>query len=68
MEICVPSAPTVKKFMAEPNNAMMVEPAQEPVGRDVHHFPGRIIIPGLGEVVVVFGTETPSACEIHVQP
>jgi hypothetical protein len=44
---------------------MMVEPAQEPVSWDFHARPGRIVETGLGETGIVFGTETPKACEIH---
>jgi hypothetical protein len=49
----------VAEFMAEPDDTVMVKPAQEPVLRNVHARPGRIVVTGLSEVGIVFGTETP---------
>jgi hypothetical protein len=31
---------TMTEFMAEPDDAVVVKPTQEPIGRDEHPFPG----------------------------
>ena len=61
MEGGVLQAGTVAKFMAEPDDTVMVKPAQEPVGGDGHCFPGRIVKGRLAELWMIFGGIAPEA-------
>jgi hypothetical protein len=57
-------ARAVVEFMAEPDDTVMVKPAQEPVLRDVHARPGRIIKGRLAELWMIFGGIAPEAVQI----
>jgi hypothetical protein len=53
------------EFMAEPNNTVMIKPAQEPIGRDGHRFPVRIIKARLVEFGIIFSGITPEAIQVY---
>jgi hypothetical protein len=52
------------EFMAEPDDTVMIQPAQEPVARDGHYFPGRIIVSRFGEFGIIFSAVAPVAVQI----
>jgi hypothetical protein len=58
-------ARTVTEFMAKPNDAVVVKPTQEPVCRDGHRFPGRIVIYSFAELKIIFSNIAPEAVQIN---